>query len=94
MVEGGAETNGACLAAQAVDELRALVAPALDGAEHVQDIVDYRNGLAGVVRLQFNSAEVLDHGVVQLAGRVAPRPTTRHHQLKYLAIRYRRHIRR
>jgi riboflavin biosynthesis pyrimidine reductase len=72
VVEGGAKTNGAFLAAQAVDELRILVAPALDGAEHVQGIVDYRNGLAGVVRLQFKSAEVLDHGVVQLAYAVLP----------------------
>src|SRR5450631_3895963 len=61
VVEGGAKTNGAFLAAQVVDELRVLVAPALDGAENVQGIVDYRNGLAGVVRLQLKSTEVLDH---------------------------------
>jgi riboflavin biosynthesis pyrimidine reductase len=72
VVEGGAKTNGAFLAAHVVDELRVLVAPALDGAEQVQGIVDYRNGLAGVVRLQFKSAEVLDHGVVQLAYAVLP----------------------
>jgi riboflavin biosynthesis pyrimidine reductase len=67
VVEGGAKTNGTFLAAQVIDELRVLIAPALDGAEQVQGIVDYRNGLAGVVRLQFKSADVLDHGVVQLA---------------------------
>ena len=72
VVEGGAKTNGAFLAAQVVDELRVLVAPALDGAEQVQGIVDYRNGLAGVVRMQFKSAAVLDHGVVQLAYAVLP----------------------
>ena len=72
VVEGGAKTNGAFLAAQVVDELRVLVAPALDGAEQVQGIVDYRNGLAGVVRLRFSSADVLDHGVVQLAYAVLP----------------------
>jgi riboflavin biosynthesis pyrimidine reductase len=66
VVEGGAKTNGAFLAAQVVDELRVLVAPALDGAEQVQGIVDYRNGLAGVVRLKLKSADVLDHGMVQL----------------------------
>jgi riboflavin biosynthesis pyrimidine reductase len=66
VVEGGAKTNGAFLAAQVVDEFRVLVAPALDGAEQVQGIVDYRNGLAGVVRLKFKAADVLDHGVVQL----------------------------
>jgi riboflavin biosynthesis pyrimidine reductase len=72
VVEGGAKTNGAFLAAHVVDELRVLVAPALDGAEDVQGIVDYRTGLAGVVRLQLKSAEVLDHGVVQLAYAVFP----------------------
>jgi riboflavin biosynthesis pyrimidine reductase len=72
VVEGGAKTNGTFLAAQVVDELRVLVAPALDGAEQVQGIVDYRNGLAGVVRMQFKSADVLDHGVVQLAYAVLP----------------------
>lgn len=73
VVEGGAKTNGAFLAAQVVDELRVLVAPALDGAERVQGIVDYRDGLAGVVRLQLKSADVLDHGVVQLAYTVLPK---------------------
>lgn len=72
VVEGGAKTNGAFLAAQVVDELRVLVAPALDGAEHVQGIVDHRNGLAGIVRLQLKSADVLGHGVVQLAYEVLP----------------------
>lgn len=72
VVEGGAKTNGAFLAAQVVDELRVLVAPALDGAENVQGIVDYRDGLAGVVRLQFTAADVLEHGVVQLTYAVMP----------------------
>jgi riboflavin biosynthesis pyrimidine reductase len=72
VVEGGAKTNGAFLAARVVDQLRILIAPALDGAEQVQGIVDYRNGLAGLVRLQFKSADVLDHGVVQLAYAVLP----------------------
>jgi riboflavin biosynthesis pyrimidine reductase len=72
VVEGGAKTNGALLAARVVDELRVLIAPALDGAEHAQGIVDYRNGLAGVVRMQFKSADVLDHGVVQLTYAVLP----------------------
>jgi riboflavin biosynthesis pyrimidine reductase len=72
VVEGGAKTNGAFLAAHVVDELRLLVAPALDGAEQVQGIVDYRDGLAGVVRLQLKSADVLDYGVVQLAYAVLP----------------------
>jgi riboflavin biosynthesis pyrimidine reductase len=73
VVEGGANTNGAFLAAQVVDELLVLVAPALDGAEQVQGIVEYGNGLAGVIRLQLKSADVLEHGVVQLAYAVLPR---------------------
>jgi riboflavin biosynthesis pyrimidine reductase len=72
VVEGGAKTNGTFLAAQVVDELRVLVAPALDGAEQVQGIVDYRDGLAGIVRMQLKSADVLDHGVVQLVYAVLP----------------------
>jgi hypothetical protein len=52
--------------------LRVLIAPALDGTEQVQGIVDYRDGLAGVVRMQLKSADVLDHGVVQLAYVVLP----------------------
>jgi riboflavin biosynthesis pyrimidine reductase len=72
VVEGGAKTNGAFLAAQVVDELRVLVAPALDGAEQVQGIVDYRGGLAGVIRMHFKSADVLGHGVVQLVYAVLP----------------------
>ena len=72
VVEGGAKTNGAFLAARVVDELRVLVTPALDGAGNVEGIVDYRDGLAGVVSLGLKSAEVLDHGVVQLTYAVLP----------------------
>ena len=72
LVEGGAKTNGAFLAAQVVDELRVLVAPALDGAENVQGIVDHHNGLAGIVKLRLESADVLEHGVVQLVYAVSP----------------------
>ena len=73
VVEGGAKTNGAFLAANVVDEFRVLIAPAIDGAEKIQGIVEYRNGLAGVIRLKFKSANVLDHGVVELAYAVLPR---------------------
>jgi riboflavin biosynthesis pyrimidine reductase len=65
VVEGGAKTNGAFLATQVVDELRGLIAPALDGAEKVEGIADYRDGLAGLMRTQFKWPDVLDHGVVQ-----------------------------
>ena len=73
VIEGGAKANGAFLASHVVDELRVLVAPALDGAEGVQGIVDYRDGLAGVVEMQLKSADVLDHGVVELRYTVLPR---------------------
>ena len=72
VVEGGAATNGAFLVAGLVDELRVLVAPALDGGENVQGIVAWRDGLAGKVRLQFKSVDALDHGVVQLCYSVLP----------------------
>ncbi len=41
-------------------------------AEDVQGIMEHRNGLAGLVRLQPGFAEVLDFGVVQLAYTVLP----------------------
>ncbi len=72
LVEGGAKTNGAFLAAQVVDELRVLVAPALDGAADIEGVVDHRGGLAGVIRLKFKSADVLGHGIVQLVYTVLP----------------------
>ena len=72
VVEGGAWTNGAFLAAGLVDELRVLVAPALDAAENAEGIVTYRGGLAGKVRLQFKSMNALDHGVVDLRYSVLP----------------------
>ena len=72
VVEGGAATNGAFLVAGLVDELRILVAPALDGGENVQGIVAYREGLAGKVSLQFKSTRALDHGVVELLYAVLP----------------------
>jgi riboflavin biosynthesis pyrimidine reductase len=72
VVEGGAATNGAFLAAGLVDELCILVAPALDAGENVQGIVHYGDGLAGKVRLRFKSVDTLDHGVVQLRYDVLP----------------------
>jgi riboflavin biosynthesis pyrimidine reductase len=75
VVEGGAATNGAFLVAGLVDELRVLVAPALDGGENVQGIVAWRDGLAGKVRLRFKSVDALGHGVVQLSYSVLPAGT-------------------
>jgi riboflavin biosynthesis pyrimidine reductase len=72
VVEGGAGTNGTFLAAGVVDEIRVLIAPALEGPESLQGIVSYRNGLAGLVELRLGSADVLEHGVVQLTYTVSP----------------------
>jgi len=75
VVEGGAATNGAFLAQGLVDELRILIAPAIDGGENVQGIVAYRDGLAGKMRMQFKSVDALDHGVVALRYAVLPAET-------------------
>ncbi|HEY0236709.1 MAG TPA: RibD family protein [Afipia sp.] len=72
VLEGGAGTNGAFLAAGAVDEMRILVAPAIDGGENVQGIVTYGDGLAGKLQLRLLSVETLEHGVVQLHYAVSP----------------------
>lgn len=72
VVEGGAATNGAFLAAGLVDEMRILVAPAIDGGENVQGIAAYRDGLAGKMRMQFTSVNALEHGVVELRYAVLP----------------------
>ncbi|MCA1454390.1 RibD family protein [Bradyrhizobium sp. BRP22] len=72
VLEGGAGTNGTFLAAGLVDEMRILVAPAIDGGENVQGIVAYGDGLAGKLALQLKSADTLEHGVVQLHYAVLP----------------------
>jgi len=72
ILEGGAVTNGSFLAAGLVDDMRILVAPALDAGENVEGIVSYGDGLAGKVQLQLKSARTLDHGVVDLSYSVLP----------------------
>jgi riboflavin biosynthesis pyrimidine reductase len=72
ILEGGAVTNGAFLAAGLVDEMCILVAPALDGGENVQGIVAWRDGLAGKMRMQLKSVSTLNHGVVELRYTVLP----------------------
>lgn len=72
LVEGGAATNGAFLVAGLVDEFRVLVAPALDGGDRVQGIVAWPDGLAGKIELKLQSADVLEHGLVQLSYSVRP----------------------
>ncbi len=72
VVEGGGATNGAFLAAGLVDELRILVAPALDAGDNVQGIVAYDGGLAGKMSMRFKSVDALGHGMVQLCYSVLP----------------------
>jgi riboflavin biosynthesis pyrimidine reductase len=73
VVEGGAKTNGSLLAAGVIDELKVLVAPALDCGEGAERIVAFPQGLAGRVKLTFVAAKALDHGVVVLTYKVSPR---------------------
>jgi riboflavin biosynthesis pyrimidine reductase len=72
VLEGGADTNGAFLAAGLVDEMRILIAPGIDGGENVQGIATYGDGLAGKLSLRLLSARTLDHGVVELRYAVLP----------------------
>jgi riboflavin biosynthesis pyrimidine reductase len=72
VLEGGAATNGAFLAAGLVDEMRILVAPGIDGGENVQGIATHGDGLAGKLSLRLLSANTLDHGVVELHYAVLP----------------------
>jgi len=71
IVEGGAATNGAFLAAGVVDEFHVLIAPAMEGPQNLQGIVSHRDGLAGRVEFRLKSSHVLDHGVVQLTYEVS-----------------------
>lgn len=73
LLEGGGGINGALFAAGVVDALSVLVVPALDGGTHRQGIVMHgEDGLAGKVRLGFESVETLDSGIVHLRYRVHP----------------------
>lgn len=72
LLEGGAAINGAFFAADLIDELYLLVAPALDGSGG-QPIVTFEGGLAGKTQLSFISAETKDNGAVALRYRVRTR---------------------
>jgi riboflavin biosynthesis pyrimidine reductase len=71
IVEGGAATNGAFLAAGVVDDFHVLIAPAMEGPQSLQGIVSHRDGLAGRVEFRLQTTNVLDHGVVQLTYEVS-----------------------
>jgi riboflavin biosynthesis pyrimidine reductase len=67
LLEGGAATNGAFLAAGLVDEISLLIAPALEGRKGSQSIVEFGDaGLADRIQLSLISCESLDHGLVHL----------------------------
>ena len=69
LLEGGAAINGAFFAADLIDELYLLVAPALDGSGG-QPIVTFEGGLAGKTQLSLISAETKDNGAVALRYKV------------------------
>ncbi len=72
LLEGGAEINGAFLAAGLVEELSVVVAPALDADLDVQGIVAFPGGLKGRVQLRLIGCDRLDHGAVHLRYEVLP----------------------
>jgi len=72
LLEGGAEINGAFLAAGLVDEFSVVVAPALDGDLDVQGIVAFPGGLKGRMQLSLTGCDRLEHGVVHLRYKVLP----------------------
>lgn len=72
MLEGGAEINGAFLAAGLVEELSVVVAPALDADLEVQGIVAFPGGLKNRVEMQLAGCQALEHGAVHLRYKVLP----------------------
>lgn len=67
LLEGGGLINGSFLAAGLVDEIRVMLAPAVDGREFARAIIDHHGeGLADKVQLSLISATTLDHGIVDL----------------------------
>ncbi|OLP52932.1 riboflavin deaminase [Rhizobium rhizosphaerae] len=73
LVEGGAATNGALMAAGLVDELSLVVAPALEARTGSDRVVEHGpEGLAGKASLSLIACEKLDHGAVHLHYKVLP----------------------
>lgn len=69
-LEGGGIVNGHFLAQGLVDEVRILVAPALDGMNDADGIVVHQDGLKDHAQLSFEGAENLEKGLVLLKYRV------------------------
>ncbi|MBB3949083.1 dihydrofolate reductase family protein [Aureimonas jatrophae] len=72
LLEGGAEINGAFLAAGLVAEFSVVIAPALDADLDVQGIVAFPGGLKDRVKLRLIGCDRLDHGAVHLRYEVLP----------------------
>ena len=73
LLEGGAATNGALMAAGLVDELSLVVAPALEAQTGSDRVIEHGpEGLAGKTSLSLIACEALDHGAVHLHYRVLP----------------------
>lgn len=67
LLEGGATINGSFFAADLVDEISLLVAPALDGRAGNQGFAEFgAEGLAGKLQLSFVSCAPLEHGLLHL----------------------------
>lgn len=67
LLEGGAGTNGALLAAGLVDEISLVVAPALDARKGADRVIEFgEEGLAGKVELSLLACTPLPHGAVHL----------------------------
>ncbi len=66
LLEGGAGTNGALLAAGLVDEISLVVAPALDARKGADRVIEFgEEGLAGKVELS-SRLHPIAHGAVHL----------------------------
>ncbi len=67
VLEGGAGTNGALLAAGLVDEINFIVAPALEGRSGTDSVVEFGpDGLTDKVELSLIDCQSLGHGMVNL----------------------------
>jgi riboflavin biosynthesis pyrimidine reductase len=67
ILEGGAATNGALMAAGLVDEISFIVAPALDARRGSDRVVEHgTDGLSGKLELSLLGCERIGHGALHL----------------------------
>lgn len=72
LLEGGGHVNGSSLAAGLVDELRVVLAPALDGSPSPAIVEAGPDGLKGKIRLSLLACDRLEHGALALRYAVTP----------------------